>query len=908
MKKKLLFLLFTVLITSVGISQEKTLTIGTSTSSSATRGPFQRSDSGSNSVFSRGNLVYTAAELSNLTSTSTITKINFDLGSTNIIDATGNAILNIYMKNSSVTEATTIADWDVAIAGYTLVGTYTFNTTNNFPGVEGFLSFDLDTDFDYSGNTLEVAIDWDCSGLTSTNADANLLLTGNGSLNWHWTATAHNSLTYSASSSAPTSTGNLKAQRANTQFVYTDPNAADELIIGTSTSSSATRGPFQRSSSPSTSTISRGNLVYTAAELTSLGSGGLGALISAIDFDLGSTNIIDATGNAILNIYMKNSSVTEATTIPDWDAALAGYTLVGTYTFNTTNNFPGAEGFLSFDLSSEFEYTGGTLEVAIDWNCSGLTSTNADANLLFTDNGSLNWHWTATAHNSLTYSASSSAPTSTGNLKSERANTKFTFRSLRTSTWDGSIDNDWDTTANWSDEIIPTELATVIIPSGLTNYPTISSAATAKSINIASGASLIANTSVTSDVTYNRNLPTTNWYLVSSPVGGETIEDIIANHTLATGTSPNIGIAPYLVASATWDYQAASSTGTLNSGQGYSVKMAASGDMSFTGTINTSNVSSAIINGANSFNLIGNPFTSYVNSDTFATANTGFLSEETIWLWDGSQYVTYNAANPIEIAPGQGFFVLASASNNVTFNTSNQSHQSDTFMRQSPNSNFELFVKNGDNKKSTKVFYIDNATTSFDNSYDSSIFSGVESDFNVFTELITENEGKRLAIQSIPSDNTLTIPVGITAKAGDELTFSSESYSLPNDVTIYLEDKNNNEYINLSEGEYKVVLNEDNNGIGTYYIHTQAKSLSTIDNDISNVSVYKSNNKELTIAGLNTNGDITITSLLGKRVLETSIDSNGVSKINLPSYLSSGIYIVNLNTDLGKITKKIILE
>ena len=161
---KKILLLSVLFISSLCFSQiEQTMTLGEGTSSSATRGPFQRSNTGSSSTISHANLVYTGDELSNLTSSATISGINFDLGSTNIINATGDAFMRIYMKNSSVTEATTVADWTTHISGFTLVGTYTFNTTTNFPGSEGFLSFDLDSDFDYTGGALEVAVEWDLS-------------------------------------------------------------------------------------------------------------------------------------------------------------------------------------------------------------------------------------------------------------------------------------------------------------------------------------------------------------------------------------------------------------------------------------------------------------------------------------------------------------------------------------------------------------------------------------------------------------------------------------------------------------------------------------------------------------------------------------------------------------------------
>ena len=235
MKIRLLFL--AMLFVSFAYSQT-TLTIGDEAtgSSSATRGPFQRSDSGSSSVFSRASLHYSVTELMSLAPSATITQINFDLGSTNIITASGDATMVIYMKNSMVTEvAANPTDWSDIINGATVVGSYTFNTTNNFLGSQGFMSFVLDVPFNYDGNALEVAVEWDCSNLTPVDPMApNQLFSGNGSLNWRWNATTQQSvLNRAGSSSQPSSLNSRKAERVNTQIVYsgaTTPATSGQVI------------------------------------------------------------------------------------------------------------------------------------------------------------------------------------------------------------------------------------------------------------------------------------------------------------------------------------------------------------------------------------------------------------------------------------------------------------------------------------------------------------------------------------------------------------------------------------------------------------------------------------------------------------------------------------------------------
>lgn len=482
-------------------------------------------------------------------------------------------------------------------------------------------------------------------------------------------------------------------------------------------------------------------------------------------------------------------------------------------------------------------------------------------------------------------------------------------------TWTGVTDNDWATSTNWANNSAPLSSSDVIIPSGLTNYPTASTSVAFNSLIIESGATFIPQSTVTGNITYTRNLPTTNWYLVSSPVDGETIEDLITNTSLATGTGSNIGLAPYDNSTPSWSYQTVASTGTLTSGQGYSIKTTAAGDISFIGTAKTSDTFVNVSRGANNFFLLGNPYTSYVNSATFIANNSGPITEQTIWLWNGTSYLTYNNASPIEIAPAQGFFVELNndpVQDAVGIYTTNQSHQSsDTFMRQEPTNNFELSIKSEDKKAITKIFYMEGKTTGYENGYDSRIFGGVEHDFALFTELISNNEGDKLGIQTLPNNNyeTMIIPVGIIAEADKEITFSVESLNLPENIDVFLEDRINGEFINLSEDAYKTTLTSDSNSSGQFYIHTTSEKLSTDDiaQNISDISIYKSAKQEITITGLQDDAKVTLYSLLGKKAFTTDISSNGKSLITIPS-LAKGIYIVKLTSKLGGITKKIALD
>lgn len=64
----------------------------------------------------------------------------------------------------------------------------------------------------------------------------------------------------------------------------------------------------------------------------------------------------------------------------------------------------------------------------------------------------------------------------------------------------------------------------------------------------------------------------------------------------------------------------------------------------------------------------------------------------------------------------------------------------------------------------------------------------------------------------------------------------------------------------------------------------------------------------LRIVGLQQgNINIKLYNILGKQLLNASFESNGIKDISLPK-LTAGVYIVQLETEAGKLNKKIILE
>jgi hypothetical protein len=538
------------------------------------------------------------------------------------------------------------------------------------------------------------------------------------------------------------------------------------------------------------------------------------------------------------------------------------------------------------------------------------------------------------------------------------------------SIWTGAINTDWATVGNWNLNSVPTVASILVIPN-VTNQPTISAgtAAVANNITIdasatltldgggsltvngnltqngilnifsdatSNGSLIVKGTATGSNVTYLRFITVSeeiskDWHLISPPVNGQKISDYLPD---MAKDGAKRGIAPYENtngANDKWAYYSDGDTpGNFTNGKGYILK----GDhanfpngivLPFNGTLNTNDAGIAISVEAtgDQYNAIGNPYTSYIDGNTFLNnIADGRLAQKTIWLWNGAanegvgEYITKNNVSPYIIAPGQGFFVKALATGAVNFSEAIQTHNgADTFLKQENSPEIKLSITEGTTIKSAEIFYIENKTTGFDNGYDSSLFSGAGTSnlFAIYTQLVSDNKGENLAIQTLPNANyeNMLVPIGIHAEAGKEITFSLNAFNFAADLKIFLEDSLTNTYTRLDEANstYTITTTEALNGIGRFYLHTSRSSLTITDIALENISIYKADARTLRIVGLqnNSKNNVTLFDLTGKQVLNTSFKSNGVKDIAVPK-LATGVYIVKLKTDTGMFSKKIMLE
>jgi hypothetical protein len=489
-------------------------------------------------------------------------------------------------------------------------------------------------------------------------------------------------------------------------------------------------------------------------------------------------------------------------------------------------------------------------------------------------------------------------------------------------------DGDWkprDVYANSSatDDVYISSSVTLSANLSVTNFEI----ETDQIATINSGGSLIVSGTSTGNVTYNRTVDYVSgnlrgWYLMSSPVVGQVYDDTyVTANDIAVGTGANRGIATYTTGSDEWAYHQGTTSATFITGKGYAVKRETNtGTVSFTGTLNTNDagVDFVLDNTGNRINLLGNPYTSSISSNTLL-ANAAALSlTQTMWIYD--QTIGTNGGFAVStlfdnfiLAPGQGFFVIANIDGGtVNFAEANQSHNADTFQR-TANTEIKVQISVDGFQNYAKVYYSDNATIGFDVGYEGELFGGTSDSFSIYTQLLADNIDKKYQVQSLPKSDyeNMIIPVGISADAGKEITFTAEALNLPSGLKVFLEDRQTNTFTRLDENNsnYKITLNADSNGIGRFYLHTSTSNVLSTDNfNSENLSIYKLDNSTIRITGLERGKtEVSLYNILGEKIMNQSFNSNGIEDIPLPK-VSTGIYIIKLQTETGIISKKIILE
>lgn len=525
-------------------------------------------------------------------------------------------------------------------------------------------------------------------------------------------------------------------------------------------------------------------------------------------------------------------------------------------------------------------------------------------------------------------------------------------------TWNGT--GSWSTSANWGGTV-PTAGADIYVMSGELD---INQNLSLANVTVAPGAKLTLSSgnslTMSGNLTINSDATGTGTFVDLNPTGGLTVNGTIGVHqhllsgrnwyvsspvtgatVSAINTSTGSSIVSYdemLGSTSPWITESS----TLAAGKGYVVVSPVNVDptITFSGTLNTGtqtiNLARTAGQTKEGFNLIGNPYPSYVNWQSAVRTNVG----PTMWYrsknYGGSVYTfaTFGAVSglgtglktaldsvPVTnlIPPMQGFWVRVDAgqtTGSVVFENAMRSHAgaTSTMLKAPAKLNatqqvLRLQVSNGVNSDEAIVLFNANATNGLDD-YDSPKMTNANA---AVPEIYTTIGNEQMVINglnSIPASAEL--PLGFTT--GQSNTFSIKATEFSNfdaGMKVNLKDMVLGTEQELTDGSTYNFTSDVTSTNTRFSVVFKSTGVTTGLNNISNDEValiYKNVNNNITVdckGDISSNAVVSVYNAVGQKLLTNQIVSTSTV---IGAGLKSGVYVVTVNNGGRSTTQKVILN
>lgn len=534
---------------------------------------------------------------------------------------------------------------------------------------------------------------------------------------------------------------------------------------------------------------------------------------------------------------------------------------------------------------------------------------------------------------------------------------------------DGDWDNYENWTVAKGSAFIPDAGAKVVIPSGSSNSPnlayyrfpyffnsltiqpganfTMSSNNILKvthDVTIASGASLTLDSDAAGSATFipegtvsgetnaKRYMATISgttgngiWHLFSSPVSDFQTGSLIDQY-LKYWDEPN----------ANWGY-ISSTNESLTAGKGYALLLLNDygNTVNMTGSLNTGDITVPNLDFTSGtswegYNLVGNPYTASIDWDIIQSSLPTEI-DQAIYYWDveNDQYIYYNNGSGTAsrfIPAGQAFFIHVTAANQqITFTQDSRAADSshiyyksakgktyDNYIPETKTPTNQLIVETSTNYGTAdKVFlkFHEKASTDYDGEFDAIKFY---SNNDEIADAWLTFQGTEYSINTLPID-MIDGRYDMTIRFGKQASYSlifDGIDSFEKDQPINLYDKTTSKYYDLRK-HYKLNFYNSNDVIEDRFQLVFSPGVGVIENieDYDNWLIY-SDEGSLNIRNtLNTNETKTFTyqiyTIDGKLIASHDKVNEVIKK---QFNVSSGIYLVKLNTTKQQIMKKVWLS
>lgn len=419
--------------------------------------------------------------------------------------------------------------------------------------------------------------------------------------------------------------------------------------------------------------------------------------------------------------------------------------------------------------------------------------------------------------------------------------------------------------------------------------------------------------------------PTYRYWYLSTPVAAGNSSAILKGNvsgsykfwTFSEANQPN----PYTAAT----------SGSLGSfatvGQGYVAMVISDRTVTFSGTLNTGNQSVTLTNNGNAqyggFNLIGNPFPSYLNWESVATTDVStawfrtFNNTSRLMAFDTyngiSKSGTFNNGNYNSkfITPMQAFWVKTSSNVSLSLPNSARSHTDNSNVRLrdaqiDSRSLLRLDVSNSIISDEILIGFDENARDNYE-AYDSPKMTNDNVDI---PEIYTLSENKELVINFMqPFESSKFIPLGFrTGKEGSFKIKAKEIQNFGDETTVILKDKLLNFETDLKKNpEYSFTSSVVNNA-NRFEVSIRKNPTGLDKIEETSFDVVSANTGSLQIIIRNNDNRNTVVKIFdiqGRLIYSESAKSEIVN-VNLNT--EPGVYFVIVNDETFNGIKKVIIH
>ena len=518
------------------------------------------------------------------------------------------------------------------------------------------------------------------------------------------------------------------------------------------------------------------------------------------------------------------------------------------------------------------------------------------------------------------------------------------FQSKATGNWDavGTWQVSATNTTPWVDPVqTPTNNASAVnILTG--HLVTVNANATSSSLNIKSGAQLTINDTktlaVSGDFIINSNASSTGIFKNSGTLtvsGTSKVQQYLTNQSWyltspvnGTVTPTNLSrIQSYNEGVGSGNDWSASGT-TMTAGKGYITDVtSAPNTVEFTGPINSGNISINLTRQAATdankygFNLIGNPYTAYLDWTAVATANVSKMPTSTMWYrtkvsgsWAFSTVNGAGEASPADVSsmipPMQAFWVRASTVGSSTLNvtTTMVAHDNNSTNKlktpaasNTDRTRVRLQVSNGTNSDELLIYTDPQASNAFD-WYDSPKMSNESAHIPEISSLVGSES---LVINGLNSLNLDTaLPIRFMTKTANAFSLKANQVSnLPEGVKVILSDYGT-EYDLTSGAVYDFTSDiADNTNRFSIFFRTLGAVTGLNKNSDNRIMVF-SENKGITIRVNDAKligAEASIYNAVGQQIISKQLNN---SILHIDYSFTPDVYFVKVNN----ITKKVIVK